>query len=88
MINEFSKQLVLIVDILCSCLLIMIHRTCRPVLSVVPLVPEVYTFPIQTAGQPTEAGKTSGQHSEVNKMSEVLVMSGLWFEPSKTSLSC
>ena len=37
-------------------------------------------------GRP-KAGKTSGQH-EANEVSEVLVASDLWFQPSKTSLSC
>ena len=34
-----------------------------------------------------KAGKTSGLH-EANEVSEVLVASDLWFQPSKTSLSC
>ena len=37
-------------------------------------------------GRP-KAGKTSGLH-EANEVSEMLVASGLWFQPSKTSLSC
>ena len=37
-------------------------------------------------GRP-KAGKTSGLH-EANEVSEVLVASDLWFQPSKISLSC
>ena len=37
-------------------------------------------------GRP-KAGKTSGLHG-ANEVSEVLVASDLWFQPSKTSLSC